>query len=309
MTKIAEIAGILDGVERQRHPGERRDWLQHLDERIERLARDQRRHADQEAERNRERSPRTNSRDRTRPMRIADLDAKALVIRARCRRTARLQVLPQIVVAPTSSGPGIADLPWVACQPHQLGVFRVDIGGWSTAARLHGNMPGGEDDDEDRQREHQRAQVERRRHSPSSVSPGWSAGRGPSGQRNSRCASVIATSLIEGLAPRHAPVGGELPVLIAMRAEPVAAVIVRFIVEAHGDARAVEGPYLLDQAVVELALPFSLQEGGDRPASGEELGAIASAAVGRVGRRGPYPGPGGSRHPRRRAPWRPHSPP
>ncbi len=37
ITKIAE-AGILDRVERERHPGERRDRLQHLDERIERTA-------------------------------------------------------------------------------------------------------------------------------------------------------------------------------------------------------------------------------------------------------------------------------
>src|SRR6266704_2646127 len=41
--------GILDGVERKRHPGERRDRLEDLDERIERLA-DQRRHPDQKAE-------------------------------------------------------------------------------------------------------------------------------------------------------------------------------------------------------------------------------------------------------------------
>ncbi len=42
--------GILDRVERQRHPGERRDRLHDLDERIERPVH-QRRHADQEAER------------------------------------------------------------------------------------------------------------------------------------------------------------------------------------------------------------------------------------------------------------------
>jgi hypothetical protein len=46
MTKIADRPEVLDGVERERHPGERRDRLEHLDERVERLGK-QRRHADQ----------------------------------------------------------------------------------------------------------------------------------------------------------------------------------------------------------------------------------------------------------------------
>src|ERR1700733_9338542 len=72
--------GILDGVERKRHPGERRDWLQHLYERIERPA-DQWRHADQEAERNRDQHGQeiaeTDTCDR-----VAELDAEPLVVRA-----------------------------------------------------------------------------------------------------------------------------------------------------------------------------------------------------------------------------------
>src|SRR3984957_8311363 len=86
-------AGILDGVERKRHPGERRDRLQDLDERIERPA-DQRRHPDQKAEWNRdehgEQIAETDARDR-----IAELDAESLVVRTIIVERP-LQVLPQL---------------------------------------------------------------------------------------------------------------------------------------------------------------------------------------------------------------------
>src|SRR5690606_27995720 len=53
-----------------------------------------------------------------------------------------------------------------------------------------------------------------------------------------------------GYAPAHQAVLVELPVLIAVRAEPVAGVVVPFVRKAHGDARAVERPQFLDQAIV-----------------------------------------------------------
>ena len=139
MTKIAEMLEILDGVERKRHPGQRRDRLQHLDERIERLA-DQRRHADQEAERD---------RDEHREQ-IAEADAARWNSRAgcrgpcrsaRCRRTAASRCSHNL--APTSSGPGIADLPCGRGQPHQLGVFRRHIGD-GRRCRARGEMPDAE---------------------------------------------------------------------------------------------------------------------------------------------------------------------
>ena len=119
MTKIADNAGILDGVERKRHPGERRDRLQHLDERIERLV-DQGRHADQEAERDRddhrEQIAQSHARDG-----IAELDAEALVVRPVVVERP-LEVLPQF-------GADIERarhrrLALRRRQPHQLGVFR-----------------------------------------------------------------------------------------------------------------------------------------------------------------------------------------
>ena len=79
----------------------------------------------------------------------------------------------------------------------------------------------------------------------------------------------------------------ELPVLIAIAAKPVAAVVVPFIGEAHGDAVVVKGPNLLDQAIVEFALPFAGQEGLDGRATLQELGAIPPPAIGRIGERDP----------------------
>src|SRR5579863_4794551 len=71
--------GIFDGVERERHPGQRRDRFENLDERIERAA-DQRRHPDQESQRNRdedgEQITKADARNR-----IAELDAEPLVVR------------------------------------------------------------------------------------------------------------------------------------------------------------------------------------------------------------------------------------
>src|SRR3984957_11856082 len=113
-------AGILDRVERKRHPGERRDRLQDLDERIECPA-DQRRHPDQKAEWNRdehgEQIAETDARDR-----IAELDAESLVVRTIIEERP-LQVLPQLG----------ADLERARHRrlalrcgyPHQFGIFRT----------------------------------------------------------------------------------------------------------------------------------------------------------------------------------------
>src|SRR4029077_16956982 len=86
-----------------------------------------------------------------------------------------------------------------------------------------------------------------------------------------------------GDAPAHQAVLVEFPVLVAVAAEPGAAVVVPFIGEAHGDAVLAEGPDFLDQAVVELALPFARQERFDLRAAVQEFGAVASASVDRIG--------------------------
>src|SRR6185437_7862240 len=77
----------------------------------------------------------------------------------------------------------------------------------------------------------------------------------------------------------------ELPVLVAVGAEPGAAVIVPLVGEANRNTIAGERPYLLDQPVVELARPFSLEKGDDLRAAVDEFRAVAPAAVLRVGER------------------------
>src|SRR5919198_3022403 len=116
-------ARILDGVERKRHPGERRDRLEHLDERVERPAH-QRRHADEKADRNRHRHGDEvadhHSRDRVR-----ELNAEPLVIGAAVVERV-FEMLPNLQ----------ADIRWTRHRrfalargrADELRVFRVHVG-------------------------------------------------------------------------------------------------------------------------------------------------------------------------------------
>src|SRR5690349_3271807 len=72
----------------------------------------------------------------------------------------------------------------------------------------------------------------------------------------------------------HETVPVEFPVLIAVAAEPVAAVVVPLIGEPNRDAVSGEGPELLGQPIVELALPFAREERHDGRATLEELGTV-----------------------------------
>src|SRR6202022_3412772 len=73
---------------------------------------------------------------------------------------------------------------------------------------------------------------------------------------------VFALALLDGQivdageAHAHQAMCGELPVLVAVAAEPAAAVVVPFIGEAHGNPVVPKRPYLLDEPVIELAVPF-----------------------------------------------------
>ena len=62
-----------------------------------------------------------------------------------------------------------------------------------------------------------------------------------------RSCSAIKQIVNAGDAQAHQAVGVELPVLVAMAAKPLAAVIVPFIGEPHRDAVLAKGPELLDQ--------------------------------------------------------------
>src|SRR5258708_3181763 len=60
----------------------------------------------------------------------------------------------------------------------------------------------------------------------------------------------------------HQPVVVELPVFVAVSAEPVAAVVMPRLGKAHRDAIFPEDPDLLDESVVEFFVPFANQPRG-----------------------------------------------
>src|SRR5262245_66300887 len=90
------------------------------------------------------------------------------------------------------------------------------------------------------------------------------------------------------MARGHQTVFVELPVLVAVRAEPVTRIVVPFVGEAHGDPILLKRPELLDQSVVELTVPLAPQKGDDLLSADDELGSIAPAALRVVGERHPY---------------------
>src|SRR5688572_21580830 len=63
-----------------------------------------------------------------------------------------------------------------------------------------------------------------------------------------------------GVSTLHEPEHIELPILVAIRAIPLAGVVSPLVSEAHGNAVIGEGPKLLDQSVVELAAPLAGKE-------------------------------------------------
>src|SRR6266446_8327860 len=70
----------------------------------------------------------------------------------------------------------------------------------------------------------------------------------------------------------------ELPVLVAIAAKPLSAVVVPLIGKSHGNAVLAKGPDFLDEAVVELAIPLARQERFDGLAAEQEFGAVAPTA-------------------------------
>jgi len=86
-----------------------------------------------------------------------------------------------------------------------------------------------------------------------------------------------------GVAALHQAVGRELPVFVAVTAEPLASGVVPLVFEAHSDAIASEGPELLPEPVVEIALPFAGENLDDLAAAAREFGAVAPLGVRSVG--------------------------
>src|SRR5258705_1622164 len=89
--------------------------------------------------------------------------------------------------------------------------------------------------------------------------------------------------IVDGSKPTlHEARGIELPILIAVRAKPLAAVVVPFISEANRDTIALKGPQLLYQAVVQFLVLFPRKELHDLRPANRKLGAIAPTAILRI---------------------------
>src|SRR5271156_4942378 len=90
-----------------------------------------------------------------------------------------------------------------------------------------------------------------------------------------------------GDAPAHQAVLVELPELVAIGAEPLAAVVMPFVGEAHRHAVVAKPPQLLDEPVVEFLVPFAGQERANGLPALDELDAIAPFAAYRISQRHP----------------------
>src|SRR4029077_4928024 len=88
---------------------------------------------------------------------------------------------------------------------------------------------------------------------------------------------VLAVALFDrevvdaGVTLLHQPRRVVEPILVAVRTEPVAAVVTPLVSEADGDTVSGECPEFLDQAVIQFAYPLALQEGDDCRASDHDL--------------------------------------
>ena len=87
--------------------------------------------------------------------------------------------------------------------------------------------------------------------------------------------------------PAHQAIPAELPILVSIGAEPMTAVVVPFIGEAHRDAVTCECPDFLDESIVEFARPLAPEKRYDFLPAGEKLGAVSPDAVFRIGQRDP----------------------
>ncbi len=82
-----------------------------------------------------------------------------------------------------------------------------------------------------------------------------------------------------GEPPLHQTFGIELPILMAVGAEPGAAIVAILVHETYGDAVSGVGPHLLDQAIVQFARPLAGQELLDFYTAGDELCPTSAAPM------------------------------
>jgi hypothetical protein len=75
----------------------------------------------------------------------------------------------------------------------------------------------------------------------------------------------------------------ELPVLVAIGAEPIRRVVMILVAESHGYAVSRARPHFLDKSVAQFARPFALKELSHFLATFEEFGAVPPYGVFGVG--------------------------
>src|SRR5262249_14598419 len=77
----------------------------------------------------------------------------------------------------------------------------------------------------------------------------------------------------------------EFPVFVAIASQPLPTVIVPFICEPHSNAILTKRPHFLNEAIIQLAVPLSGQEGFNFLAPLQKFRPISPAAVGSIGER------------------------
>src|SRR5512141_2033717 len=82
-----------------------------------------------------------------------------------------------------------------------------------------------------------------------------------------------------GNASPHEPVLIKLPVFVAVGAVPIAGVITPLVGKAYRYPIVMEGPKLLDEAIIELPFPLSRKELNDGFATRQEFSAVAPDTI------------------------------
>src|SRR5580704_3032452 len=82
-----------------------------------------------------------------------------------------------------------------------------------------------------------------------------------------------------GVADFREPRVIEFPILIPIRSIPLAGSVVRLVGEADSDPAPGESPQLLDEAVIQLPSPFSVEESNDLGAAVQKFRAVAPVTV------------------------------
>src|SRR6202020_2855530 len=92
--------------------------------------------------------------------------------------------------------------------------------------------------------------------------------------------SLLDREIIDArVAVMHDAIFVELPVLVSVRPKPIAGIVVPFIGETNGDARAVKRPQLLDESIVQFTPPFACEKLLDFVSADHKLRPITPVAI------------------------------